>query len=278
MQNTDFRKLQMTQLEILKFVHHCCEKYGIEYFLIGGTLLGAKRHKGFIPWDIDIDIAMTRENYDKFLQINDFSLNYKYNVIDYSNDKYHFSPHAKVILNQSKLIYSNKKIEDHIKNHKEIYIDVFPLDKVPVAKQDRESQMKKIKRIKKLVYYKVGSIYDYGIFMHKYFFKKIFRFLLFPVTFRYLNKKLDETMTSFNGENSNLVCSMASHYSYEKQTMTIDVYRPACKILFEGYQFYAPNKVEEYLERIYGNYNELPPIEKRNINLSHIKNVIYPLD
>ena len=90
------KKLQLAELQILKEIDKICQDNNIEYYLCGGTLLGAIRHKGFSPWDDDIDIAMTRKNYCKFLKICQEKLPNEYFLDCYETNKKYYFPYAKV--------------------------------------------------------------------------------------------------------------------------------------------------------------------------------------
>ena len=122
------RKLQMAELEILKEFVRLCEAHGLQYYLVGGTLLGAVRHKGFIPWDDDIDVAMPRGDYDRFAQIAPKELDPRYFYQCPDTDPHYFLTYVKVRKNDTEIY------EERFKNarfHKGIFIDIFPLDLCP---------------------------------------------------------------------------------------------------------------------------------------------------
>jgi len=124
---SELKKIQNTLLEILIEVDRICRKNDIKYFLFAGTLLGAVRHKGFIPWDDDIDIAMPREDYEKFLQIvqkEPYSNYFLQNVITEIEAPFLFSKFRKDDTLLLEKAVMNKNI------HHGIFIDIFPLDKV----------------------------------------------------------------------------------------------------------------------------------------------------
>ena len=97
MDKKTLRKVQLVQLEIAKEIARICEENKINYYLIGGTLLGAIRHKGFIPWDDDLDIGMIRSDYEKFMQIAPKCLDDKYALIDWKSDLIYPHPMGKII-------------------------------------------------------------------------------------------------------------------------------------------------------------------------------------
>ena len=121
----NLRKLQLLQLDIAKAIKELCESNGIPYFLIGGTLLGAIRHKGFIPWDDDFDVGMLREDYERFIKIAEEKLDKKKFFLEtWDTEKGYGFPFAKVKLNGTK--YPERNAPKSV--HQGIFVDVFPID------------------------------------------------------------------------------------------------------------------------------------------------------
>lgn len=266
------KKYQKAMLLILKEINKYCVREELEYFIIGGTLLGSFRHGGFIPWDIDIDIAMTRKNYEKFLANFNNEKNNILKAISYKSEKKYFSPHAKIILKDSKVIYSNKT-----KRSENIFIDLFPLDFVPRNNFEQKKQANKIRNLRKIISFKKGIIHDKGFLYSKFIIKKAFKIFLSIFNLYKLNRKLDYLMTNNQNENDQYICSKASKYNYFKQLMPITNYRPAKIVSFENLKVYGPNKPNEYLKKIYGpDYMKYPPYAEREIQLNKIQNVIFP--
>ena len=123
----ELRKLQRIELEMLIEVDRICQKHNIQYSLDGGTLLGAVRHKGFIPWDDDIDIGMKREDYTIFTQQFNHGDNKRYSFHCLENDKNYLYPMGKVLDNATVLYEPNKEYGYQIA----VYIDVFVYDHIP---------------------------------------------------------------------------------------------------------------------------------------------------
>ena len=118
------KKLHLILLELLEYVDSICKQNNLQYLLIGGTALGARRHRGFIPWDDDIDIGLPREDYEKLLGILK-SRNDGYSVQDETNEDNYFCPFAK--LRKNGTIFCEKISQGLYKNNG-IYIDIFPID------------------------------------------------------------------------------------------------------------------------------------------------------
>ena len=122
------RKLQMAELEILNEFVRICEKHDLTYYLVGGTLLGAVRHQGFIPWDDDIDVAMPRADYDRLVEVCGEDLGAEYFYQSPETDPYYFLTYAKIRKNGTEIY--EERFKD-ARFHKGIFIDVFPLDFCP---------------------------------------------------------------------------------------------------------------------------------------------------
>jgi LPS biosynthesis protein len=247
-------------------VDKICRKSGVKYYIVGGTLLGAIRHGGFIPWDDDIDVAMMRIDYDKFIQIAEKVLPEKYFLQNYKTDKYCCMPFARIRINNT--IFEESYIS-HLNCHKGIYIDIFPLDVVP------ESEM--LRKFHKIALYCLDkSIMSKLKVMPRTLFKKIIMWILYILTFpfprKWLGEKLDRLMKKYNFLDSKFVCNTTDPRVYEKRVLDKKIYGNPTEILFNGYKVMAPEKWEEYLRNLYGDYLELPPLNKR-ISRHNIINV-----
>ena len=140
MSNIDVRKFQLAQLDLIREIDRVCKELGIDYYLIGGTLLGAIRHGGFIPWDTDMDIAMRRSDYEKFgqywLERDDDRFFYQH----YKTEKNHLSPHA-ILKIKNTHIYYNKDTEKYKVKFDGLFLDIFPLDEPPAEKKLQAKQL-----------------------------------------------------------------------------------------------------------------------------------------
>ncbi len=142
------KQVWQVELDMLEIFKNICNKYDINYSLNGGTLLGAIRHKGFIPWDDDIDIMMLRNDYEKFLQVAEKELSEPYFLQYYKSEKGYYYGHAQ-IRNSNTTAFIKNDIFNNF-NHG-IFIDIFPLDNVPDNVKERKKFLKKISKFKKIL-------------------------------------------------------------------------------------------------------------------------------
>lgn len=251
----NLKKLRDYQLDMLKEVDRICTKHKLDYFLLGGTLLGAVRHGGFIPWDDDVDICMPRNDLEKFEQICKTELKEKYFFQSSNTDKYY-------PLMGSKLRTNNTVFEEEAtvssRSHKGVFIDIMPLDEIfDPNDANLENREKKIRRYTGLICESCG--YKYGISLKG----RLAAFFCTLFGVENAKKKRDSLMKYDNGKNAPYITWFGSHYGYKKQTFKKEVYFPAKKIKFCGIDFNCPNNTEKYLVQTFGDYMKLPPIDKR---------------
>ena len=248
------KKLHEVQVEILDEIDRICRENNIQYFLVGGTLLGAVRHKGFIPWDDDLDIAMVREDYEKFIKVCKKELDSKYYLdCAETNKDFNFS-FAKIRKNNT--LFEEPSLK-HLDIHKGIYVDIFPMD--VVGKNFKLCFIKGffIKNLVETVFYK-RKIYDIKKCRHPLFVKV---FSVFSCNFIY---KLEKFVAKFGNRKKNThLVSYCGAYSLKKDYFERNVFFLAKLIEFEGKKYPGLNDNDRYLTSLYGNYMELPPKEKR---------------
>lgn len=261
------REAQMIMVDILKNVHDLCEKHGLKYFLDAGTLIGAVRHKGFIPWDDDVDIGMLREDYNKFLKIAKEELPTHLFLQTFETDKeYDIYPvPCKVRCNNTILLEADNR--DNFKMHNGIYIDIFPYDSLPKYKFVYKIQrtlsynvLKSFKRIKDTP--------------EKLSFKNKITFSFYRLVIKLFSTerrlKFFDYLTTWNDVNSEYmgygVDTYWSEYIYKKSD-----YFDLIKLDFEGEKFYAPKNYDTILTQLYGDYMTMPKEEDRVWHAKEIK-------
>lgn len=252
------RNLQLTQVEILDEIVRICQKHKLQYFLIGGTLLGAVRHKGFIPWDDDLDIAMPRKDYNKFRKICNNELNDKFFLHSIDMDSKYWVSFVKV--RKKNTIFEPLQDTTIDSPYKSVYVDVFPLDNANKEKSlFQDCQAKVCKGLTSFQYRRRKATMitktPLGI-------KILYPFLsLFSIKF--ISKTIDRIMQINKNDSSKYFINIGSFINYRKQTMPKSKYLPAKQIEFEGKLYDVPNDYDYVLKRLYGDYMELPPKNKR---------------
>lgn len=275
MDSSQIVDLRKSLLDTMDKIHQVCEENHITYFIIGGTALGAVRHGGFIPWDTDIDIAMKREDYDKFIATANSFLGRDYYCASYVNEENWYHPHA-LVFNKRTLINWNRS---YYRNKKDcpVYVDIFPLDYAPYDEKRQKRQAKGIRRKiylqsrRECILYQRNGTIEMSI-------KKAVSGILHIVPDRTFNASLDQAMSRYSSNPTKQLCSMASHYSYKKQLMPYEYYGNGKLYTFEGRYYRGPAMVDAYLTQLYGDYMELPPVEKRTEYMDYIDHIDFNIN
>lgn len=254
------KQLHDVEQEILDEIDRVCEKNGLKYYLIGGTLLGAIRHKGFIPWDDDLDIVMPRADFIKFQEVCKRDLDPNYYVHSSATDsKYYFS--FMKVRKHNTIFIESKLEEGNLDMTKQgIWVDIAPMDDA----SSLDSFWKKVRTnwIKNYLQHFI-SYRKYGRWP-KPILSKVIYTLFMPLPTASLRKLQDMLMQWENGSDCDYYVNYASHYNSVKMTMLKTDYEPSCRLLFEGKYYSAPGNYQNVLLRSFGkNYMDIPPVEKR---------------
>ena len=254
------RKLQLIQLEMAKEVKRICEKHQISYFLDAGTMLGAVRHGGFIPWDDDLDIGFLKEEYDRFLEAAADELNDIYYIQNQETDPEYGLSFSKLRLKGTVFV---ERIRQQNKAGNEIFIDLFPY----INRSDCQKSAQKEARRFKLLTHIMMCRYHIKVWAGQGVCKRL-KFLpvrLMSIFYSMQNlKKQIQELTALHKEENCRKVFIGEGTSAEYWYFDRDILEHTCKIRFEGELFPIPEKYDKYLQTAYGaGYMELPPPEKR---------------
>ncbi len=251
--------VKCAQLDMLAELDRICKINDIPYFAVGGTLIGAIRHDGFIPWDDDIDVGMLRDNYEKFKKVCQNELSKEYSLFDWNRDTLSPLPFLKMKIKGS---HYREELSKKTEMNDEIFIDIFPFDNAPDNKilQMRQGIINTF--LKKILLLKYGFSIDGDSII-----KKVV-YLPFKLVSK-LNKEkkwkelFDKNAQRYNNINTTKVVNLCGAYSYKKELK--DRYYLESLILhkFEGLMISIPENYDSYLREVYGDYMVLPPESQR---------------
>ena len=239
------RQLQQKELAILEEVDRICRENHLTYYLGEGTLLGAMRHKGFIPWDDDVDILMPMEDYKKFLRIAPQLIAPHFSVQHYSLMEKCWSVFAKVRLLDNSEFYQESLVG--ITEENGPYIDIFPLNKVDLQPAGKAKKVKN-----RLTFYRKAISYKVGDTQPKTRKTKIYRFISRFMSLKFLYRKLDELYESQENPQGEYYANFASYYPITKQRFPLAQYGEPRYVPFENLMLPVPQEAEHILTAIYG--------------------------
>ena len=278
-------EMKQVELNILKDVAEFCDKHSLRYYLCGGTLLGAIRHKGFIPWDDDMDIAMPREDYEKFLQTyNQKDRVYRVSAIE-NNPNWHM-PFARVEDLKTVLYEKNLK-EKYRKCH--LFVDVFPLDGIPDNHNEERQFMFKQKILGIIInassfcffpskHYSDSKESNVSLKNYIRTFLKYIAILLFSfVNTQTIARKINSNAKKYGFGTTKDVGMTVFVWNWTFEKSSFDSFNERMKFQFEDSTFWGPAGFNEYLTRTYGDYMTPPPPENQvshhNFEAYYLENV-----
>ena len=233
---------------ILDEVHQYCEAHGLRYFLSSGTLIGAVRHKGYIPWDDDIDIYMPRKDYEQFLR--EFKGSEQFKLLNPAKEPHYYYTFAKVVDLRTRMV--EKETEGYEIG---VYMDIFPVDYVTDNLQERERVFKLKKLLYKIRRCKISNSNP----LQSRLAYLVYRYL--PLSVSQIERKIRRLIVL--AEPTQTVCNMTEAGPKLKGCFPAEDIASSVEIDFEGKKYKTMVGYKDYLERTYGDYMTLPPVEQR---------------
>lgn len=252
-------QLRKAQLYILNEIKRICDLHNIHFFLDCGTLIGAVRHGGFIPWDDDIDIGMLREDYERFLALASKELRNDFFIDNYSTNPDYALLFSKVRLKGTRYIEAKG---NETARHNEIFVDVFPYYAISDDEKERKKEGLKMGILAQAIMAKSG----YRVWKGDKFLKRL-KFIPTDIigmlcTKEGLYKKTNKLFTRHNG--TKCVCIQdGSKKSYLRWYIPREYLTELVEGTFEGHGFPIPKEYDKYLTIAYGDYMTIPPVDQQ---------------
>lgn len=249
--NIDTKTLQKELLEIMKSFHDICCANDIKYYMLGGSCLGAIRHKGFIPWDDDMDVGLPRKDYDKFCKEAKNILPSNLELRYYKSDKNSPFHYVKLINKNTTLVEKN-----YINYVEGLYIDVFPLDGM-----NKFNFLGKM-RAQIIWLCKAILIYHLTTTVKKKIYQNVFKIFARCISLKFIHIFVEKLMTLNKMDNPPLLCNFFGSWE-PREIIPSSVFGQPTLYQFENTAFYGPQKADVYLKSLYDDYMQLPPEKDR---------------
>lgn len=250
-------KIQDAELLILGELDRICQKYQIKYIIAYGTLIGAIRHEGFIPWDDDVDVCMLRPDFNRFKEVCKTELGNDFFYQDNDTDPEYYYLIDKIRLNGT--VFRENFVSKYNIHHG-IYIDIFPVDFIPNNKLLMNIQYYQFH------FFRTGLMAKYLDLKARTGKKRILMSMLGvlyrPFNLNFLYRNAIKVATKYNDLESAKVCSFFSPYK-KRDIFEKNIFETVIRHIFEKIEVNIPKKYDVYLSKLYGQYMELPPISER---------------
>lgn len=255
---TMLRRLQLIQLEMLVEVDCICRKCGIQYNIIAGTLLGAVRHQGYIPWDDDADIALLRPEYERFRRACKKELDHsRFYFQDHRNTPGYRWGYGKLRRKETLFL---REHQEHMPYAQGVFIDIFPLDGVPDNYFLRSVKNLECFCVRKILWSKVGKLAEQNFWKRQVY--KLLDKIPEKAIFRYYHGMI----RCSNRKNTRMVRILTYPTPNQEYGYFRCWYKNSADIMFEGKVFRGIKEYDSYLTFKFGSYMELPPEEKRKVH------------
>lgn len=272
--NSELRKLQLVELEIMRIFSEICEKHGLRYYLVGGTMLGAVRHEGFIPWDDDMDVGMPRPDYEKFIEIVDKELPEGYEFLNYKKNE-NYKRYFSRIVNTKVRVYNASNTRTIIEN---AWLDIFPFDGMPSGKI-RQNFHFWYMTLYRFFYH--ASCFEELVNLNRpgrvWYLQAAIKFISFThiganMDTKKLMRKLEKILMKFSYDESEYMISFFGAYM-KREIVDKTMLGNGKKYKFENLMLSGPTKGDEFLKHFYGDY--MKPPSDGNKDKHNIKKIEY---
>ena len=252
---TDLRHLQLVILSIMKDIDEICQRHNIDYYLLGGSAIGAIRHKGFIPWDDDLDIIMSHDNYDKFIAVCNTELDTsKYYLQEGLKDWSMFF--SKIRLKGTKLVEGVSYTDNP--DMQGIYVDVFKMDNVPVGKI---AQLWQYFCAKIFLCYQLSARGDKeSTFGLK---KRLMILLSFPLKIKPIRNWFRSQVERYNQIDTDFWGFFYGRTNFRTSIVNREIFGKPIRVPFEDTQLCVAEHYHKYLSQMFGDYMTPPPVEQQ---------------
>ncbi|MBR5523667.1 MAG: LicD family protein [Clostridia bacterium] len=242
------KRVWAVELDLLEKLQEVCDRHGLRYYACGGTLLGAIRHKGFIPWDDDIDVVMLREDYEKLLAVAPQEFAEPYFFQTSFNDKNYSRGHAQLRNSNTTAILNSER--GHFVFNQGIFIDIFPLDAVPDDPVQQQAHRRQVNVWNKLLAASVrypGSVKKNKI-------KSLIHLFASVIPYRWLYRGLEKACRKYNGKDTQRVAMISFDTFSDRWVFPRRCFNEVQKAPFENTEIVIPAGYDEMLTIAYGDY------------------------
>lgn len=268
--STNIEQLHQADLEIVKEVVALCDRHNLMYYMLGGSMLGAIRHKGFIPWDDDIDLGMPRQDYERFLELAPQELSAHLKIVNYKTDPTYHWYITRVLDTDTKVM---ERVFESEGKYTNLSIDIFPLDGTPNNKI-----LRKLYNFRVMAHRAMASLHYKDVIVTKNRNWKdaiLLWFMLKLPTQKMFNHhkeldKCDRLLKKYPMDKSFYTGNMMGAYR-TRELVPTSWYGDSSYYEFEGIKLRGIKEYDLYLKQLYGDYMQLPPEDKRRIHFQIIE-------